>query len=93
MKRQPESGTQDSPPTPVPDVTALGDALRRQRQTMGLTQAEAAGLGGVSHRLWSEVERGARPNASLSSVIRMLQTVAMDLMVRPRSRAPREPVS
>ena len=73
-----------SGPTTVVDVAALGLALRRQRESLGMTQAQAAGLAGVSHRLWSEVERGARPNASFNTVLRMLQTAGMDLMLRTR---------
>lgn len=73
-----------SGPTVVADVATLGLALRRQRESLGMTQAQAAGLAGVSHRLWSEVERGARPNASLNTVLRMLQTAGMDLMLRTR---------
>ncbi len=69
----------------VADVQELGSLLRRQREALGLTQAEAAGLTGVSHRLWSEVERGARPNASFATVLRMLQTAGLDLYLSPRS--------
>ena len=72
-------------PTPIADVAALGLALRHQRESLDLTQAEAAGLAGVSHRLWSEVERGARPNTSLNTVLRMLQTAGMDLLLTARS--------
>ncbi len=74
---------------PLPDVSALGAELRHRREVLHLTQAAAAGLTGVSHRLWSEVERGARPNVSLNTVLRMLQTIGLDLALRPRTSGDR----
>jgi transcriptional regulator with XRE-family HTH domain len=98
---EPANHNQNPSPAAVPDVGALGLALRRQRESMRLTQAEAAGLAGVSHRLWSEVERGVRPNASLNTVLRMLQTAGMDMQLTVRARptpgpgkkTPRKPTS
>lgn len=87
MDPRPGTTKREAPnPIPVLDVHDLGLTLRRHRESIGLTQAEAAGLAGVSHRLWSEVERGARPNASLNTVLRMLQTAGMDMQLTVRAR-------
>lgn len=66
------------------DAAMIGRALRTQREQLRMTQEQAAHLAGVSHRLWSEVERGARPNVSLETTIRMLQTLGLDLFVHAR---------
>ena len=68
----------------IRDTDTLGSALRRQRELLAVTQAKAAAMSGVSHRLWSEVERGTRPNVSLSTVLRMLQTIGLDLSIAER---------
>jgi transcriptional regulator with XRE-family HTH domain len=62
----------------------LGRAIRARRESLGLTQAAAAARSGVSTRLWSEIERGARPNASLASVLGMLQLLGLDLTLATR---------
>ncbi len=68
----------------IPTIQSLGEQLRHRRGLLDLTQSQAAGLTGVSHRLWSEVERGERPNVSMSTVIRMLQTLGLDLDLTER---------
>jgi transcriptional regulator with XRE-family HTH domain len=69
---------------PIYDLNELGAILRRRRQALALTQGEAAGVSGVSLRLWSEVERGERPNVSFTTALRMLNTIGLDLEVRER---------
>ncbi|MDZ4259096.1 MAG: helix-turn-helix domain-containing protein [Gemmatimonadales bacterium] len=81
-----------SPPTPpvvVDTLAALGVALRRQRIAHGYTQAEIAARAGVSARLWSEVERGARLNVAADTLLRMLQLSGLDLLVQSRRPLPR----
>jgi transcriptional regulator with XRE-family HTH domain len=73
------------------DLEELGQQIRTQRRELGLTQADAAGLGGVSQVLWSDIERGKRENVSLGTVLRILQTLGLDLeLTARRSSAPEE---
>ena len=61
------------------DLSKLGSVLRARRTRLGLSQPEAAKQAGVSTRLWSETERGKRPNVSASSLLRMLREVGVTL--------------
>ena len=72
------------------DMRELGEQIRQQRDLLALTQGEAAGLTGVSLRLWSEVERGQRDNVSFSTVLRMVQTLGIDLSLVTRGQASAE---
>lgn len=69
----------------VQEPEALGRLLREHRKALGVTQARAASLAGVSTRLWSEVETGRRAGVSFDVVIRMLQIVGLDLRIVPRA--------
>jgi transcriptional regulator with XRE-family HTH domain len=71
----------------VHDIAELGALLRAQRQRLQITQATAASLSGVSTRLWSECETGKRAHVGLETVIRMLNTVGIDLAVTARRMA------
>lgn len=73
----------------VPDLERLGQLLRDARREQGLTQVQAAALCAVSPRLWNETERGKRQQLGLDTVLRMLQTMGLDLLVASR-RAQRE---
>lgn len=53
--------------------------LRTARTALGLSQKELARRAGVSQRLWSEVERGERPNVSLATALRMLSEVGVSV--------------
>lgn len=68
----------------IHELADLGQILRSSRQRLGLTQAHAAQLTGISTRLWSECETGRRTGVSLDVVIRMLQVVGLDLQITPR---------
>lgn len=68
-------------------ATQIAATLRRARQSLGLTQREAAARAEVSHRLWSEVERGERPNVSLETAVRMLGHVGVTLRLADASGA------
>jgi len=74
-------------PANVHDIAELGAVLRAQRQRLQITQAAAADLSGVSTRLWSECETGKRAHVGLETVIRMLNTVGIDLAVTARHTA------
>lgn len=66
----------------IVDPNAIGSLLRVRRGRLGLTQPAAAARVGVSTRLWSEVERGERPNVSFATVTRMLASVGIHLRAR-----------
>ena len=66
------------------DLESLGQAIRHARREEGLTQVQAAALCAVSPRLWNETERGKRRQLGLEAVLRMLQTMGLDLMVATR---------
>ncbi|MGH2356639.1 MAG: helix-turn-helix domain-containing protein [Gemmatimonadales bacterium] len=72
----------------IDDLAALGQQIRAQRRALGLTQVVAAGLGGVSVALWSDLERGKRENVSVGTVLRILQTLGLDLELTPRRPPP-----
>lgn len=73
----------------IEDLQELGQQIRAQRRALGLTQPDAAGLSGVSVALWSNLERGQRENVSLGTVLRILQTLGLDLTLT--SRRPQQP--
>ena len=68
----------------VLDLETLGQLIRHARREQGLTQVQAAALCAVSPRLWNETERGKRQQLGLDTVLRMLQTMGLDLMVATR---------
>lgn len=74
-------------PTLLPDPDSLGQAIRESRKQLGLSQAQAAQLCGVSPRLWNETELGKRHQLGLDTVFRMMHTLGLDLLVSAR-RAP-----
>lgn len=55
----------------------LGIALRQARVTGGMSQPTAAREADVSTRLWSEVERGLRPNVSFTTLVRMCEVMGV----------------
>lgn len=61
------------------DLSTLGTVLRTHRIRLGLSQPAAAKQAGVSTRLWSETERGERPNVSAGSLLRMLREMGVTL--------------
>ena len=61
------------------DTDSIGPLLRACRGRLGLSQPALAARVGVSTRLWSEVERGERPNVSFATVSRMLASVGVRL--------------
>lgn len=81
-------------------VTAdtVGPLLRDHRLRLRLSQPEAARRAGASTRLWSEVERGERPNVSFGTLLHLLQVVGVALeaatLVEPnKASAVRRPLS
>lgn len=87
-----QHATYDPPPAPATadSIEALGSLLREQRIAHGYTQEDMAARAGVSTRLWSEVERGARLNVAADTLLRMLQLSGLDMLVQSRRPLPRE---
>lgn len=69
--------------TVIADATALGQAIRRRRREQRLTQTELADLADLSAVFVNEVERG-KPTAQIGRVLRLLRTLGIDLVTRPR---------
>ena len=69
----------------IRDPEDLGKLLRSQRNALGLTLEEASGRMGVSPRLLLELEHGRR-GVRIDTVIRLIQTLGLDLVVRTRAR-------
>ena len=59
---------------------ALGQAIRAERKTLGLTQGDLAAASGVSLRFLSELERG-RASAGVGRVLRVLEMLGLDVVL------------
>lgn len=85
------SATEPSPGrlnTPTPGVrlgspAEIGTLIRHRRKEMKLTQAELAGLAGVSHKFVNEVEQG-KATAGIGKIMVLLEMVGVDLHGRVR---------
>ena len=68
--------------TPIKIHTAadLGQAIRAQRKSGGLTLAEAAGLTNVGVRFLSELENG-KPTVRLDKVMRVVSALGLQLQL------------
>lgn len=64
----------------------LGQAIRRRRQAIGLTQAGVAQVAGVGNRFVSELERG-KSTAEFGKVLRVVSVLGLDLHVVGRPGA------
>jgi transcriptional regulator with XRE-family HTH domain len=71
----------------IRDLEELGRLLRSHRNALGLTLEEASGRMRVSPRLLLELEHGRR-GVRIDTVIRLIQTLGLDLVVRTRARRP-----
>ncbi|MGQ0714862.1 MAG: helix-turn-helix transcriptional regulator [Gemmatimonadaceae bacterium] len=67
----------------IRNAAELGVAIRERRKLAGLDLTEAAELLGVSRRLLIELEHGRR-EASVSTVLRILAALGLDVRVLPR---------
>lgn len=65
----------------------LGARIRARRVEKGLTQTQLAELCGTSLRLISELERGIRTEASVTTVLRVCSRLALDVAITPREIA------
>lgn len=69
--------------TVIADTTTLGRAIRQRRREQQLTQAALADLADLSAVFVNEVEKG-KPTAQIGRVLRLLRTLGIDLVARPR---------
>ena len=68
----------------------LGQAMRRRRLTLGLTQAECAALTHVSARWLSNLENG-KPGCELGLVMDLAETLGLGLTVEVVEDRPGRP--
>jgi HTH-type transcriptional regulator/antitoxin HipB len=77
--------------TRATSLRTLAAAVRGRRLDLGLSQAELARRAGVSRQWVNEFEAG-KPAAELALVLRLLDALALELTVAPRSgETPRAP--
>ncbi len=62
----------------------LGRAVRKQRRAQALRQAELASIAGVGVRFISDLENG-KQSLELGRVIKVLETVGLDLNIQQRA--------
>lgn len=67
----------------IADTKGLGDEIRRRRREQHLTQEKLADLADLSAVFVIEVEKG-KPTAQIGRVMRLLRTLGIDLVARPR---------
>ena len=68
----------------VSDAAALGKIVRNERKRQELTQTKLAHYAGVGINFISQLERG-KETMELGKVIRVLQTLGIDLFAIQRS--------
>ena len=61
----------------------LGDIARRQRQLLGLKQADLAGMAHTGNRFIVDLERG-KPTLQLQMALDVLHLLGLEVTVRPR---------
>jgi len=61
----------------------LGRLARAHRKSRGLTLETVSGLGNLSPRFLSEVERG-KDTAEIGKVLKALRILGLEVIVRPR---------
>lgn len=66
------------------DIEHLGRAVRKRRKAQALRQAEVASIAGVGVRFISDLENG-KHSLELGRVIRVLETLGLELDIRQRS--------
>lgn len=66
------------------DALAIGEAVRRARESLGLRQDELAVAAGVSTRAIHQIENG-KPTSRLDSVSPVLAVLGLELRVGDRS--------
>ena len=68
-------------------VEELGKLIRARRKSHHTTLHTVSGLGNVSMRFLSELERG-KETVELGKVLKAMNTLGLDVIVQPRRQAP-----
>jgi HTH-type transcriptional regulator/antitoxin HipB len=69
----------------------VGDAVRRQRRSLGMTQRDLAGKTSLRQATISDVEAG-EPGTQLRTLFDTLTALDMEVVVRPRTKASNEEI-
>lgn len=70
---------------PVTNTKALGKLLRNFRAQQNITLERVVGIANVGMRFLSELERG-KETAQLGKVIKVLNTLGLEIIIRPRGQ-------
>ncbi|MBW1789923.1 MAG: helix-turn-helix transcriptional regulator [Deltaproteobacteria bacterium] len=84
MKLQSSAQNYDQGLLEVQNLKTIGRVLRKKRQQMGMTQAEAAGLCNVGIRFMSELENG-KPTMHFDKALKVLKSFGLIIYMRERS--------
>ena len=71
-------------------IRSLGRFIRAARQRDGLTQEQLCRLAEVGRTWLSRVENGNQPNPEMAYVMRVLEVLDAEFVVRPRRRFDRK---
>jgi transcriptional regulator with XRE-family HTH domain len=71
----------------IENTESAGTALRQQRETLGLTQAQLAAAAGLTRARLSLIEHG-KTNVSLAGYLRLAQALGMQLTMEPATGRP-----
>ncbi len=80
----------DLPYGPIRTIEELGYLLRAHRKQRKLTLEVISGLGNLSVRFLSELERG-KETAEIGKVLKALRTLGLEVIVRPRGQPEARP--
>jgi transcriptional regulator with XRE-family HTH domain len=64
-------------------LTELGAEVARARKVKRLSQAELGRAAGLARQTISALERGAIPDLGVRKLVRLLEVLDLDLLVRP----------
>lgn len=66
----------------------IGEQIRKARKGRGITQAEIAGMLGMSRTTIGQIESGIVQDIGVRKLIRVLESLGLELRVRPAGRPP-----
>lgn len=66
----------------------LGNRMRQARKEKKLTQAQLAGMAGISRKTLGEIESGTVVDVGIRKVERVLDILGLELAVRPLGAPP-----
>jgi transcriptional regulator with XRE-family HTH domain len=69
-------------------MMVLGNRMRLARKEKKLTQAQLAGMAGISRKTLGEIEMGTVVDVGIRKVERVLEILGLELTVQPRGAPP-----